>query len=359
VLLIHIDKHPVAITNPKISLSKLAPVRKMIESAIRLCKSHLSIAIANMNPPKNKKMIGSLYPAPAFLSGKTPIIGKNTKGSKAVTAKGKASVTHQTAISKVIASVYWAIAGIWVGMINPTSTKSNIPSIKPILSLCIFLGFGCKGLFGQSFSVSDTAFSWARGTSSHHSYQVFMMENLSPTDLVIKYKILFSQPFPSAWQVDIDHPDYNRYAPTHHGDTGQFVLSVTQPSDRLFFCSFTMNEADGLGTVWVKLSPANAPQDSLTVRFQFRGIYEVGVLPILEYQTLPIIYPNPAQNMIWIQPKPNQTDQAPILYDAQGNPLPTSSQDWGEKIGVNIAQLPAGTYFLRVHNQTQKVEICR
>jgi len=185
------------------------------------------------------------------------------------------------------------------------------------------------------------------------------MENLSQADLVIKYEILFSQPFPNAWRVDIDHPDYSRYTPTHHGDTGRFVLSVTQPSDRLFFCSFTMNETGGVGTVWVKLAPINAPQDSITVRFQFRGIYEVGVLPILDNQTFPLVYPNPAQNMVWIPTNPANLDRVPLLYDINGNPLPTPSQDWGEKIGINIAHLPTGIYFLRVHNQTQKVEICR
>ena len=58
VLLIHILKEAVANMNPRITLSGVVPVRRIIFNAMRRCRLTFSKASAITKPPKNKKTIG-------------------------------------------------------------------------------------------------------------------------------------------------------------------------------------------------------------------------------------------------------------------------------------------------------------
>ncbi|CAC7000619.1 Uncharacterised protein [Staphylococcus aureus] len=57
----NIDKNPVATMNPSNIFEVLAPIKLIIVNATLVCKFHLSIAIAKINPPKNKKIISLPY----------------------------------------------------------------------------------------------------------------------------------------------------------------------------------------------------------------------------------------------------------------------------------------------------------
>ena len=60
VLEIHMDKSAVATINPKMICTILVPTILIIVSAILLCRFHFSIAMAKINPPKNRKI--NLWP---------------------------------------------------------------------------------------------------------------------------------------------------------------------------------------------------------------------------------------------------------------------------------------------------------
>ena len=94
-----------AIMNPPIIAFGFVPTARMVCSVIRRCRPQRCIASASMNPPMNRKMRSFAYGAAASSIPSTPVMGKSISGSRAVAASGSASVTHQTAMSRPIATV--------------------------------------------------------------------------------------------------------------------------------------------------------------------------------------------------------------------------------------------------------------
>ena len=76
--------------------SKIRSLRT--NSAIRLCKFHSSIAIASVNPPRNKTITSLKYNPHTFLPGRTPAKGQANKGIRAVAESGAHSKHQQTTI---------------------------------------------------------------------------------------------------------------------------------------------------------------------------------------------------------------------------------------------------------------------
>jgi len=62
------------------------------------------MASARMKPPKNKNIWGFAYDIAVSLSEEICSRGKATRGMRAVTGKGTASVPHQAAISNATAA---------------------------------------------------------------------------------------------------------------------------------------------------------------------------------------------------------------------------------------------------------------
>ena len=56
VLLIHMDNRAVAIINPKIRREGVSPTINIVRIAMRLCRFHLSMVMAIIKPPRNRKM---------------------------------------------------------------------------------------------------------------------------------------------------------------------------------------------------------------------------------------------------------------------------------------------------------------
>lgn len=67
--------------------------------AILRCRPHSSIADAITRPLRKRKFVSRKYWGQTFLDGRIPMVGKRQTGSMAVTAKGRASVHQNTAIS--------------------------------------------------------------------------------------------------------------------------------------------------------------------------------------------------------------------------------------------------------------------
>src|SRR5699024_12872181 len=57
VLLTNMESKPVAIMKPRRMVAVVVPIALMIDSAIRGCRFHLSIASAIRKPPRNRKMM--------------------------------------------------------------------------------------------------------------------------------------------------------------------------------------------------------------------------------------------------------------------------------------------------------------
>lgn len=69
--------------------------------AILRCKFHSSMAEAMIKPLRNRKLVSKKYCGQTLLDGRIPRKGKRTMGSRAVTAKGRASVHQYRAISRI------------------------------------------------------------------------------------------------------------------------------------------------------------------------------------------------------------------------------------------------------------------
>lgn len=67
--------------------------------AILRCRPHSSIDDAMTRPLRKRKLVSRKYWGQTFLDGRTPSVGKRQTGSIAVTARGRASVHQNTAIS--------------------------------------------------------------------------------------------------------------------------------------------------------------------------------------------------------------------------------------------------------------------
>ena len=128
----NIDRNPVAIIKPNNILAVLAPIYLIIVKATRVCKFHLSIAIARMKPPKNKKIISLPYSDDTASGDNTWPIGNKISGKKLVAAIGIASVIHQIAIHTVIANTKTPFSGKAGGWkkIN-IKAKHSGPKISP------------------------------------------------------------------------------------------------------------------------------------------------------------------------------------------------------------------------------------
>ena len=159
----HMERKPVASMNPKTSRWGCPPITRKIFKAIRLCRFHFSTAVAIIKPPRNSKIIQSIYWPATF--GKTisrsegikplriltvsksiwfaagtrrprmmPSSGNRTMGSSAVAESGIASVIHHIAISNITAAMR-----VTRGLPGSRSTNSNTrtnasgPSHSPIL----------------------------------------------------------------------------------------------------------------------------------------------------------------------------------------------------------------------------------
>lgn len=96
------------------------PTSDKIFTAIRRCKSHFSMAKASIKPPRNKKIMLSVYCCATNLLSEIPKAGKKIIGSKAVTASGTASLNHQI-------DIHIAMPAIKVVALLPESksTKSH------------------------------------------------------------------------------------------------------------------------------------------------------------------------------------------------------------------------------------------
>ena len=100
---------------PNNILLVLAPIYLIIVKATRVCKFHLSIAIARIKPPKNKKIISLPYSEETCSGESTCPKGKSMSGKKLVAAIGIASVIHQIAIHTVIPKTYIPLKGSSTG----------------------------------------------------------------------------------------------------------------------------------------------------------------------------------------------------------------------------------------------------
>ena len=74
------------------------PTSNRRRSAILLCRSHLSMATAIMSPPRKSMLVSVRYLMAACFAVSTPRAGRRTRGRRAVTARGTASVIQYTAI---------------------------------------------------------------------------------------------------------------------------------------------------------------------------------------------------------------------------------------------------------------------
>lgn len=67
--------------------------------AILRCRPHSSIDDANTRPLRKRKLVSMKYWGQIFLAGRIPSVGKRQTGSMAVTARGRASVHQNIAMS--------------------------------------------------------------------------------------------------------------------------------------------------------------------------------------------------------------------------------------------------------------------
>ena len=121
---IHMDIKAVAIINPNTIFLMSVPIVLMICKAMRLCKFHFSMAIANINPPIYRKIYLCPKAAVVVDNASPPVSGKRIIGSRAVTLIGTTSKTHHIAIHRVTASTAFA-AGV-----NPVNGLNKIKRIK-------------------------------------------------------------------------------------------------------------------------------------------------------------------------------------------------------------------------------------
>ena len=120
------------VIKPAINFGPLDPAAIIICRAILLWRPDLSIARANMKPPKNKYILGFAYGIAASLNETIPINGNNAKGRRAVTATGMASVAHQIAIKLTIAATDQpSELRPWGAGIISIRIKTNKPNINP------------------------------------------------------------------------------------------------------------------------------------------------------------------------------------------------------------------------------------
>ncbi len=107
VLLIHIEMK--VATAPYITRMRapLVPTNRhdSAENAMRRSTPWTNIASASMNEPMNRKMIGSANGASAARAGTTPKTTASIGPRTAVTAMGKASLTHRTTTISMMAAM--------------------------------------------------------------------------------------------------------------------------------------------------------------------------------------------------------------------------------------------------------------
>lgn len=82
-------------------LAGWTPTNIRTRSAILRCKFHSSMAEAMIKPLRKRKLVSKKYCGQTLLEGRIPRKGKRMMGSRAVTAKGSASVHQYRAISRI------------------------------------------------------------------------------------------------------------------------------------------------------------------------------------------------------------------------------------------------------------------
>jgi hypothetical protein len=134
VLLIHRLRNAVATMNAPITASGRRPAQPMIVIATRRCSPECSIARAIRKPPRKRKISGFAYGTATRSNGRTPRSGSAAIGTRAVAARGNASVTHHAAISSAIPAAVQAGAGNPEG--GSVSTKPAAPRSPPQNPIC-------------------------------------------------------------------------------------------------------------------------------------------------------------------------------------------------------------------------------
>lgn len=86
---------------PSSHLAGCTPTHISTLSAILRCKFHSSMADAMIKPLRKRKLVSKKYCGQTLLDGRMPRKGKRTMGSRAVTARGSASVHQYSAISRI------------------------------------------------------------------------------------------------------------------------------------------------------------------------------------------------------------------------------------------------------------------
>jgi hypothetical protein len=85
-----------------------------------------------MNPPRKRKMIEFIYDSEILSPERIPNRGNKINGRSEVTAKGIASVIHQTVISNAIAAIIETFGFAGSRLANNNTDVNNInPIIKP------------------------------------------------------------------------------------------------------------------------------------------------------------------------------------------------------------------------------------
>ena len=79
----------------------LEPTRRRTQREILLCRSHFSTDTATISPPTKSMLVSLRYACDTWSAVSTPSAGKSTRGSRAVTTMGQASVTQYTATMRM------------------------------------------------------------------------------------------------------------------------------------------------------------------------------------------------------------------------------------------------------------------
>lgn len=87
--------------SPHSHLAGCTPTSIRTRRAILRCKFHSSMAEAMIKPLRKRKLVSKKYCGQTLLDGRMPRKGKRTMGSRAVTARGSASVHQYRAISRI------------------------------------------------------------------------------------------------------------------------------------------------------------------------------------------------------------------------------------------------------------------
>jgi hypothetical protein len=132
---IQADKKAVATMKP--AMIRLGPMPMVCTTnrAMRLCRSHFSMAMAMKKPPYMRNTIWCPYCAvtsPTFIA---PNAGKTTMGSSAVAEMGITSLIHHTAIQMVTPATTVATGDRVSGPVNRIKINKNGPRTRPELCL--------------------------------------------------------------------------------------------------------------------------------------------------------------------------------------------------------------------------------